>query len=404
MIKRELYLKKIRNLYDSDLIKVITGVRRCGKSVLLMQIIEELKERKVKSNHIIYLNFEDYSNISLMDPKVWHEYIKDQIKDKNMYYLLFDEVQNVPDYERVLNSFRATLNVSIFITGSNSSLLSGELATHLSGRYIKIQMYPFTFSELLELKKENGLEIDKEEVFKEYLEWGGMPQIYKMPTEEEKKLYISDLYSTIVLKDIVERMQIKDVQLLNRIIQFMLENIGGIISANSISNYMKKEKVSSTVNTILNYIEYINNSYIFNKANRYDIRGKNVMSTLEKYYVCDIGFLKLKNSSYEKETGGKLENIIYNELLSRGFKVYIGKTTNGEIDFMVENFDKRAYIQVCETISSEEVFNREFNAYYSVPDAYPKYVFSLDKLDHSKDGIIHYNIIDFLSHEKDIFN
>jgi len=363
MIKRELYLSKIRDSYDSELIKVIVGVRRSGKSVLLNQIIEELKEKGINEEHIIYINFEDYEYIDYTEPKKFHSYIKNRIKDKEKYYLFFDEIQNVDEFEKVINSFRATLNVSIFITGSNSKLLSGELATHLSGRYISIRIMPFTFKEFLELKSKNGKEIEKEEAFLEYLEWGGMPQIYNTDSMQERKLYLKDLYNTVILKDIVERNKIKDINLLNRVIQFIMENIGGILSANSITSYLKNEKLKTSADTILNYVEYINNSLVINKVNRYDIRGKNVMATLEKYYLTDLGLLQLKKSPIEKKIGGRLENIVYNELIARGYDVYIGKTDKGEIDFVIDDFGERTYIQVADYLSSDEVVEREFGAY-----------------------------------------
>ena len=400
MIKRELYLSKIRDSYDSELIKVIIGVRRSGKSVLMTQIIDELKEKGIKEDHIIYMNFEDYDYIDYTEPKKFNSYVKSKIKDKAKYYLLFDEIQNVNDFERVINSFRATLNVSIFITGSNSKLLSGELATHLSGRYISIKMMPFTFKEYLELKKEKNEEIDTDKAFIEYLEWGCMPQIFNTNSIEERKLYLKDLYNSIILKDIVERNKIKDVNLLNRVIQFLMENIGGIISSNLIVGYLKNEKVQTTADTILNYIEYINNSLIINKVNRYDIRGKSVMATLEKYYLTDLGLLQLKKSPIEKKIGGRLENIVYNELIARGYEVYIGKTNKGEIDFVIDDFGDRKYIQVADYLSSDEVVEREFGAYKAVEDNYPKYVITMDKLDYSRDGIIHKNIIDFLLSDK----
>lgn len=402
MIKRELYLKKIRNSYDSELIKVITGVRRCGKSVLLLQIIDELKMKGISSENIIYVNFEDFSYDEYRNPKKFHEYVKSLIKNDDKYYLLFDEIQNVDEFERVINSFRATLNVSIFITGSNSKLLSSELATHLSGRYISIKMVPFTYSEFLELKKDKKETIDVETDFLEFLEWGGMPQIYNTKSLLEKKMYLKDLYNSVVLKDIVERNNIKDINLLNRIIQFMMENIGGIISANSITNYLKSEKISTTADTVFNYVDFISNSLIFNKVKRYDIRGKNVMATLEKYYITDLGFLQLKNSPIEKKVGGRLENIVYNELVSRGYDIYIGKTDKGEIDFIIDDFGNRKYIQVADYLSSDEVVEREFNAYDSVNDNYPKYVITMDKIDYSRNGIIHLNIVDFLTGKKDI--
>lgn len=396
MIKREMYLRKIRDSYDSELIKIIVGVRRSGKSVLMMQIIDELKEKGIREDHIIYINFEDYDYTDYTRPKEFNEYVKDRIKDKEKYYLLFDEIQNVEDFEKVINSFRATMNVSIFITGSNSKVLSGELSTYLAGRYISIKIMPFTFSEYLELQKSQQIVKDKDEAFLEYVEWGGMPQIYNSTSVQERKMYLRDLYNTVILKDIVERNSIKDVNLLNRVIQFMMENIGGVISANSITKFLKSDNVTTSVDTILNYIEYINNSMIVNKVNRYNIRGKSVMTLLEKYYLVDLGLLQLKSSPIEKKVGGRLENIVYNELIARGYDVYIGKTDNGEIDFVVDNFGDRFYIQVADYLSSDEVIEREFGAYRSVEDNFPKYVITMDKMNYSRDGIIHKNIIDWL--------
>ena len=395
MIKRELYLNKIRDSYDSELIKVIMGIRRCGKSVLLLQIIEELKQKGIKDDHIIYVNFEDYDFINYTEAKEFNRYIKEKIKDEKKYYLFFDEIQNVKDFERVINSFRATMNVSIFITGSNSKLLSGELATVLTGRYISIKMMPFTYSEFLELKKSKNEEIT-ENTFEEYIEWGGMPLIYNTNSDIERKMYLRDLYNAIILKDIVERNSIKDINLLNRIIQFMMENIGGILSSNSIAGYLKNEKISTSVDTVMNYIDYITTSSIFNKVNRYDIRGKSVMATLEKYYLTDLGLLTLKSSPIEKKIGGRLENIVYNELVARGYDVYIGKTEKGEVDFVIDKFGKREYIQVADYLSSEEVIKREFGAFDYVKDNYPKYVISMDKIDYSQNGIIHLNLEKFL--------
>lgn len=399
MIKRERYLKKIRDSYDSELIKIIVGVRRSGKSVLMMQIMEELKEKGIDEEHIIYINFEDYDYTEYTKPKAFNQYVKDKIKDKEKYYLFFDEIQSVTEFEKVINSFRATMNVSIFITGSNSKVLSGELATHLAGRYISLRMMPFTFSEYLELQKSQGKNKNKEDAFIEYVEWGGMPQIYNSTSIQERKMYLRDLYNTVILKDIIERNKIKDVNVLNRVIQFMMENIGGVISANSITNFLKSDRITTSVDTILNYIEYINNSMIANKVSRYNIRGKTVMTLLEKYYMVDLGLLQLKSSPIEKKVGGRLENIVYNELIARGYEVYIGKTDNGEIDFVVDNFGERFYLQVADYLSDESVIEREFGAYKNVADNFPKYIITMDKMDYSRDGIIHKNIIDWLLEE-----
>ena len=400
MIKRELYLNKLRESYDSDLIKVIIGVRRCGKSVLLSQIIDELKEKGIDNNHIVYINFEDYDYIDYTDPKRFNEYVKEKIKDKKKYYLFFDEIQNVTNFERVINSFRATKNVSIFITGSNSKLLSGELATHLAGRYISIKMMPFTFGEFVILNTTKKSKKTDKQMFEEYVNWGGMPQIYNTDSKMERKLYLKDLYNTIVLKDIVERNNIKDINLLNRITQFMMENIGGIISSNSIAKYLKGERIATSVDTVLNYVEYISNSLIFGKVNRYDIRGKSVMATLEKYYLIDLGFLQLKKSQIEKKEGGRLENIIYNELIARGYDVYIGKTEKGEVDFVVDNFGELSYFQVADYLSSDEVIEIEFGAFKSISDNYPKYVITMDEMDYGRDGIKHINALDFLMRDE----
>ena len=396
MIKREMYLQKIRDLYDSELIKIIVGVRRSGKSVLLMQIIEELEEKGVQKDHIIYVNFEDYDYVDYTDPKKFHQFVKEQIKDQDKYYLLFDEIQNVKDFEKVINSFRATMNVSIFVTGSNSKILSSDLSTYLAGRYISIKIMPFTFSEFLLLQESIGVKKNNDEFFLEYLEWGGMPQIYHASSIQERKMYLRDLYNTVILKDIVERNNIKNIHLLNRIIQFMIENIGGVISAKFITDFLKHEKIHTSVDTVLNYIEYINSSMIANKVHRYDIRGKSVMSLLEKYYLVDLSLLQLKNSVVEKKEGGRLENIVYNELIARGYEVYIGKLDNGEIDFVIDDFGKRFYIQVADYLANDKVIAREFGAYNAIEDNFPKYVITMDKIDYSKDGIIHKNIIDWL--------
>lgn len=396
MIKREMYLKKIRELYESELIKIIIGVRRCGKSVLMRQIMEELREKGIREDHIIYINFEDYDYTDYTEPKKFNNYVKSKIQDNNKYYLFFDEIQNVRDFEKVVNSFRATLNVSIFLTGSNSKVLSGDLATHLAGRYIKIKMMPFTFSEYLELQESQGIEKNKDEAFLEYLEWGGMPQIYNSQSVIERKMYLRDLYNTVILKDIIERNNVRDVNLLNRVIQFIMENIGGVISANSITKFLKSDNISTSVDTVLNYIEYINNSMISSKASRYNIRGKSVMALLEKYYLIDLGLLQLKSTPIEKKVGGRLENIVYNELIARGYDVYIGKTDNGEVDFVVEDFENRFYIQVADYLSSDAVIDREFGAYKNVADNFPKYVLTMDKINYSQNGIIHKNIVDWL--------
>ncbi|MDR0723567.1 MAG: ATP-binding protein [Endomicrobium sp.] len=394
MIKRELYLSKIRKFYDSDLVKIITGVRRSGKSVLLNQIIEELREKKVSKGNIIYINFENLEYAGLTDVKKLDKYVKNKITNKKKYYIFFDEIQNVKKFELAVNSLRATQNASIFITGSNSKLLSGELATHLTGRYIGFFMMPFTFKEVYEYSKckyEN-----REDCFQKYIEWGGMPQIYNLNDVSEYKPYLEDLYNSIVFKDIVERAGVKDINLLNRIMQFVIENIGGIFSVNSIRKFLKSEDLTVRSEKIYNYIDVITASLIINRANRYNIRGKKVIQFYEKYYLADLGLAQLKRSSFEKSSGSRLENIVYNELLARGYKVYVGDIANGEIDFIAQNFDDKIYIQVSQFLSDKKIIKREFGAFGAVKDNYPKYILSLDKINFSQDGIKHFNLVDWL--------
>jgi predicted AAA+ superfamily ATPase len=271
-----------------------------------------------------------------------------------------------------------------------------NLQLYYHGRYVSFRMMPFTFKEMCAL---NNIEDKKEEEFLKYVEWGGMPAIFTLNSDQERSTYLQDIYSGIVLKDIVARYKIKDVDLLNKIIQFMMENIGGIFSANSIKKYLKQEGIYIAPNTIYNYVEYINNSLLLDKVSRYAIKGKNVLATLEKYYLVDMGILQSKKSTIEKKIGGRLENIVYNELIARGYKVNIGKTEKGEIDFVVDNFGEIIYIQVADYLSSEEVVKREFGAFDEVKDNFPKYVLTMDKIDYSMKGIKHMNIIDFLLQE-----
>lgn len=398
MIKRELYLTKIRPFYDSDLIKIITGIRRSGKSVLLNQIINELHKNKVSKDNIIYINFENLEYADLTDAKKLDKYVKDKISNKKKYYIFFDEIQNVKKFELAVNSLRATQNASIFITGSNSKLLSGEFATHLTGRYIGFFIMPFTFKEVYEYSKCKYE--DREDCFQKYIEWGGMPQIYNLNDVSEYKPYLEDLYNSIVFRDIVERAGVKDVNLLNRIMQFVIENIGGIFSVNSIRKFLKSEDLTVRAEKIYNYIDVITASLIINRATRYNIRGKKVIQFYEKYYLTDLGLAQLKRSSFEKSSGSRLENIVYNELLARGYKVYVGDIANCEIDFIAQNFDDKIYIQVSQFLSDKKVIKREFGAFDAVKDNYPKYILSLDKIDFSQDGIKHFNIIEWLLGKK----
>lgn len=395
MIKRELYLNKIRPFIDSDLIKVIIGIRRCGKSVLMKQIISEIKEKHVDDAHIIYLNFEDLQFSFIENEMDLYRYIKDKIQDEGKYYLLFDEIQNVNNFEKAINSFRATLNCSVFLTGSNGKLLSGELATHLSGRYVSFRIMPFSFKEMCKVKDISKDRVSEKD-FMEYLNFGGMPQRFLMETESQVKIYLRDLYDSIVLRDIVLRSKVSDVDVLNRIVEYMVMNTSQTFSAKSISAYFESISRKVSMDTIYQYLEHITNSLIFNKVMRYDIRGKKILTRSDKFYLSDLGFAKINNTGFKTEIGALIENVVYNELINRGYEVYVGKTVKGEIDFIVMNDGEKSYYQALYLLADEKVIDREFGAYESVRDNFPKYVLSMDKLDFSRDGIVHKNILDFL--------
>ena len=395
MIKREEYLKRIRGFYDQDLIKVITGIRRSGKSTLLKQMIDELKDKGIPEERIIYINFEDIDMSFIKNDMDLNSYIKKQMTKKEKYYLFFDEIQNVVNWEKAINSFKATKNVSIFITGSNSNLLSGELATLLAGRYVSFQMQPFSFKEVCELKDiQNREEIEKE--FEDYMKWGGMPQRFYFHNEQEIKNYLMDLYDSIVVKDIASRYNVKDIELLNRILEYLMSTPAQQFSVTNIVNFLKNENRSCSNETLYNYLSYITNSFIMSRAKRYDIKGKKVLSTNDKYYLTDLGLGQVKSSAKMKGLGNILENIVYNELINRGYEVLVGKSDSSEIDFIASYFDEKIYIQVAYILADDDVIEREFGAFKDIQDNYPKYVLTMDKLDFSQNGIIHKNIIDWL--------
>lgn len=391
MVARENWLKKIRPFYESELIKVLIGIRRCGKSVILTQIAQEIK---ADETHKIFINFEDLQFSDLKDEMSLYKYVKNLITDEKKYYLFFDEIQNVMNFEKAINSFRL-LNTSIFITGSNANLLSGELATLLSGRYVSFKILPFTFAEVLEIQ---GIKNADDEVLMDYIRWGGMPQRFSINTDNELKVFFSDLYDSIVLKDIVTRYKIQNVSLLNKIIDYLSINMSQIFSGTSIVNFLKSEQRDCSKESLYNYLSFIINSCIMNKVSRYDIQGKKVLSTLEKYYLADVSLARVHST--KMDIGASLENIVYNELLNRGYEVYIGILKNAEIDFIAQKGNEKIYLQVCYLLASDETVAREFGVYDSVKDNYPKYVLSLDKFDFSQNGIIHKNLIDWLL-EKD---
>ena len=398
MLKREIYLKKIRDFYDSDLVKILVGIRRCGKSVILEQIMEELKNKGIEESHIIYINFEFIEFEYLTDYKELNKYIKEKIEDNELYYLFFDEIQNVDNFEKVINSLRASKKVSIFITGSNSRLLSEELSTVLSGRYVSFKINPLSYKEVLELLEENSTD----KIFEDYMKWGSLPNRFEFKKEDAIKNYLYGVFDSIILRDVVERLKIRDTILFNLILQYIVDTIGREFSAENIINFLKNEGREVSTLTIYSYLDALCKALLIRKVYRYDVHGKAVLKTLNKYYVTDLGIAQIKNNKTEIDKSYAIENIVYNELIIKGYDVYTGKTKKGEIDFVATKPDKKIYIQVAFSIPNEDTKNREFGAYNVINDNYPKYVITLDKLTYEYNGIKHINLIDFLLDDKEI--
>lgn len=379
--------------YESELIKVLIGIRRCGKSVLLRQIIGEMKEKGIRDEQIIYMNFEDFKFSGIRTAPALYDYVVERRVNEEKYYLFFDEIQMVDEFELVINSFRATWDVSIFITGSNGKLLSGELATHLSGRYVSFKIAPFSFREYCQIRK---LEEPADEDLVEYLTWGGMPQRFHLQNEMEMETMLRDLYNSIVLRDIVQRTGAKDVDLLNRIFEYLTQTLSQMFSAKGIAKYFESVNRKVGTETLYNYLDHMITSLIVTKARRYDIRGKQLLTTLDKYYLTDLGLGKIHNSGFKLEMGALLENVVFNELSSRGYEVFVGKLPKGEIDFVAVRGQEKEYYQVAYYLYDQSVVEREFGAFRKIEDNYPKYVISMDKMDFSQDGIIHKNAVRFL--------
>ena len=397
MLIRTDYLNKIRGFYNSNLVKILVGIRRCGKSVILDQIINDLKKEKVNDKHIIIINFEFIEYEELKDYKKLNAYIKEQIKDDKMYYVFLDEIQNVDNFEKVINSLRASIkNISIFITGSNSKMLSDELSTVLSGRYVLFNIYPLSYKEYIELTNKDAYDLNN---FWDYAKWGGLPNRCEFTSELDIKNYLHSVYDSIILRDIVKRLNLQDIILFDKILNYLLDTIGREFSAENIVNYLEKEYRKVSTDTIYTYIDALCKALIIKKVYRYDIHGKGMLKTLNKYYVTDLGIAQIKNNNKDFKNYIVLENIVYNELIKRDYEVYVGKNNNIEIDFVAKKDDKTIYIQVTYELSNEEAREREFNAFKNIDDNYPKYIISLDKRDFSQNGIKNINIIDFLMNE-----
>ena len=400
MLKRDEYIKKIVPFIDKDVIKVLTGIRRSGKSVMLKLLMEKLKNRGINENQFIYINFENLKYRKLKNYERLYDFILNKVDDKyKSYYIFLDEIQEVEEWERCVNSLRVDedFKFDIYITGSNAKLLSGELSTYLAGRYIEFVVYPFSFKEFFEIMKEKNKEIDLKEAFQDYIKFGGMPFLHNLDYNFEASMqYLQDLYASIILKDITQRNNIRDTDLLERIINYVVMNIGNTFSATSISKFFKSENRKVATETILNYIKACEEAFLVYRVARNDLLGKKILNVNEKYYIADHGIREAIMENNQKNINQVLENIVYFEMLRRGYNVKIGKVDNLEVDFVCKKNDETIYIQVSYLLASEDTKEREFSVLENIKDNYPKYVLSMDEFDMSRNGIKHVNLIEFL--------
>ncbi len=404
MVNRNQYMDRIKRLMNLDAIKIITGIRRCGKSYFLELFIKELKNKNIAPENIIHIDLEHpkYNYIEKRE-ELDELLIPELEKNDEKKYLLIDEIQNISKWEKSINGYFKAYNIDIYITGSNSKLLSKELATLLTGRYIEIKMYPFSFNEFINYKKElnqecimkNELKTQNENLFEEYLQYGGLPLTISAD-KKDKLIILQDLYSSIFLHDIIERYQIRNVGLLTRITKYLIENTGNLISANSIYKHLKQDKLSITPNTVYNYLEYLEKSYFISKVSREDMIGLKEINNSEKYYLIDQGFYKSNLEEKQQNKGRLLENIVYLELLRHNYKITIGKLKDYEVDFIIRKDNKKAYIQVAYEIKDDKTLERELKPFMEIKDNYPKYLITTDRDDYSAHGIKHLNIIEFL--------
>ena len=389
MVKRPLYLDKLVSYIDKPFIKVLAGVRRAGKSSLLAQVYDELLARGIPREKIAMVNFDsiDYTDIRAKADMVA---LEKGLLESGVHYFLFDEVQNVEGWDEAISALYAEADTDIFITGSNSKLLSSELSTFFTGRYVDFRIFTLNFAETLEFKKALGKEVgDVGEEFEEYRSRGGFPSLYvSEQTETQDDAEVTDIYNSILYRDLVERNNIRNTELLSRMTRFVLDNIGSPLSAKSISDYLKNEKLALSQETIYKYLNWLEEAMIIERVSRHDLRGKEILKTQEKYYLADVGFLYALNGRSNTYLSGVLENIVYHELISHGYKVTIGKNGEKEIDFVAEREHQRMYIQVAAHIDSKETEEREYGAFDGIQDDSPKYVLTLDKNGHDKGGIM----------------
>lgn len=400
MIRRDLYIDQLRDFIDKPLIKVITGIRRCGKSELLNMLRDELANRGVPEEQIIYLNFESFELADVDTAEKLYQRVKSAVKGDQRYYLLLDEIQEVETWEKAVNAFRVDLNVDIYITGSNSHLLSSELATLLAGRYVEIHLYTLSFAEYL-LFKQKQTRQKPEELYKEFdhfLRLGGFPVLHtaEYATETAYKI-VFDIYSSAILRDTVQRHKIRDVELLERVVRFVFDNVGNKFSAQNVADYFKSQQRKIDLNTVYNYLNALESAFIIYRIPRYDVKGKEILKTLEKYFAGDHALLYAVMGYRDRLLSGVLENIVMLELKRRGYRVFVGKSDDKEVDFIGELKEKKVYIQVAFKMEGQITIDREFAPLLDIRDHHPKYVVTMDETWRDNiQGIQHKHIADFL--------
>lgn len=401
MIERNTYIQQIVPFIDKPQVKIITGIRRSGKSFVLRLLLEELTNKGIKPKQVISVNFESFEYADLLNAKELYNYLKQQIKNKQRYYILLDEIQEVHEWEKVINSLLVDFNVDIYITGSNSHLLSSELATYLAGRYVEIPIYTLSYREFLDFRKSYFSQEQQHNTFEYYLRMGGFPVIHTTQYAEETAYkVVYDIYSSVILRDTVQRYKIRDVDLLERVIKYAFDNIGNTFSGKNVADYFKSQQRRIDINTVYNYLNALEGAFILYRVPRYDIKGKEILKTQEKYYVSDISIIYATMGQRDRLISGILENIVFLELKRRGFKVYVGKLDSSEIDFVAQQRAKKIYIQVAYKLENEQVVKREFGNLLNINDQYPKYVVTMDEFwKDSIKGVEHMYITDFLMKE-----
>lgn len=401
---RQYYLEKIRGFYNSDLIKVISGIRRCGKSCFMLSVIEDLKQRGVADKDIVYLNLDKRGFTKIKTPEALEAAIEAQIKDDSFKYILIDEVQNVAGFEETINAYREDGNFSVFITGSNSYLLSGELATKLTGRYIEIEMFTLNFREFIEMKKFLGKPVHANiaEEFNEYIRFGGFPKTLEFDSPEDKDLYVAGVISQILDKDVKRHKKIRKRAVFERVMTYVINNFGATTSLSNIAEYFQNEGITILPETLNTYLKILESAKIIYKCPRFDVKSKKSLRGEQKYYLADLSIYFSRNVDARINYGPVLENIVYTYLSAKGYKVSVGRIGTLECDFITRIQDEYRYVQVAMTIMDEKTENREYAPFAKIRDNYPKYLLTMDSLLQKRDGVIHKNITDFIANDENL--